>query len=377
MIQSAAVTLPPQPRSILKQPLPPMKKEKSSDESTPPQKQTSLLWSIMAFVLLGGGLVAAYTVFNEYKKTKEQQKEQTSTPSMQALEELKRRNRLEQNILSQTIEQETTQEEIVHPLQLARQKKSLAPIKRHYKVKGTKRSRQGNPIETNLELEDYDMTDEFPYDAIKVYDVFADGDCLFHCVRKVLHDLNIQVSIKDLRTIVARSVGEKEFTMLHNIYSMAVKANEHDLINDYHYMQNVQTVSDLRRAILTTDYFGDEMALRAIENAYPVKFMVIRILENNRIELSRRFSDEEVNNKPWFSMLLLNMKAVHYELISYNDKNVMRREELPLKIQRLMKQREKEEEQRRESEKTKTIEEKPQEPEKSVVDRMKRAGPIE
>ena len=327
----------------------------------------------MAFVLVGGGLAAAYTLMHNYNITKEslrgffkqgvastqrkQLKDSSRTKEMEALKELRaRRNqqtvhRTPQVLIHQPPTTELT-EEYVHPLEIVRKKRSLLPVKTFMKTKGTKRTRKGNTSELaeSLKLEDYDMTNEFPYEDVKVYDVTADGDCLFHCVRKVLDDLNIQVTIKRLREIVARSVGDKEFTMLQSIYTMAERENETELMTDYGYMKYVTSVPELRRAIMTRNYFGDEMAIRAIERAYPVKFMVIRMLEDNRIELSRRFSDEEVNDKPWFAMLLLNLRAVHYELISYNDKNVMRREELPSKIQRLMAQVERETERRKKEE---------------------------
>ena len=277
----------------------------------------------------------------------------------------------------------TTRKVELHPLQKVKLSKSLFPKRTRKTVnRGTKRGRLGARAQSaELGLEDYDMTDEFPYDDIKVFDVYPDGDCLFHCARKVLHDLSIEVSIRDLRSIVARSVGEKEFTMLQNIYTMAVRAGDVELMQDYRFMHNVASVPALRHTIMTPSYFGDEMALRAIEAAYPVKFMVIRMAGENKIELSRRFSDEEACEKPWFAMLLLNLRAVHYELISFKDKAVMRRNELPNKIQRLIKQCEKERELRKQKEENGTDEKKKnttvqQQKPLTPAEKLVRAGPL-
>jgi len=228
-----------------------------------------------------------------------------------------------------------------HPLFEAKKriKKRQHSKNRGHPVRGTKRGRPGStkPVPPPL-IEDYDMTDELPYEDIRVFNVPGDGDCLFHCIKRVLGDLDIEVSIRDLRSIVARNTGEKELEFLRNIYTMAWREGDQSLLSDYSFMINVHTLPQLRQAIMRPSYFGDEMALKAIENVYPVKCMVLRMLPNDKIELAKRFDDHNVNTKPWFSLLLLNLSYQHYELVYFKGRCTMRREDLPPKIQRLLRQ---------------------------------------
>lgn len=235
----------------------------------------------------------------------------------------------------------------LHPLQRARlhSKGPIARSKHRYVVKTSRKRKLGSEqTEGEVELEDYDLTDDMPYEDVKVFNVPGDGDCLFHCVRTALREIKIEVSIEDLRGIVARSVGEKELGFLRSIYTSALREGDRSLLRDYSFMKNVETVRDLRSAIMTTEYYGDEMALQAIERAYPMKLLVVRSLANDRLELARRFSSDEAEeeSKPWFCLLLLNVFAQHYELISYDSRVAMRREELPPKIHRLVEQQKEE-----------------------------------
>lgn len=246
------------------------------------------------------------------------------------------------------VEQEAPKiEKYLHPLQRARlnSKGALAKNKHRIVVKTSRKRKLGaSQTEGEVELEDYDLTDDMPYEDVKVFNVPGDGDCLFHCVRAALKEIKIEVSIEDLRGIVARSVGEKELGFLRSIYTSAMREGDRSLVRDYSFMRDVETVRDLRRVIMTTEYYGDEMALQAIERAYPMKLLVVRSLANDRLELARRFSADEAEeeSKPWFCLLLLNVFAQHYELISYESRVAMRKNELPPKIERLVDQQKEE-----------------------------------
>lgn len=229
----------------------------------------------------------------------------------------------------------------LHPLQLARLHAHRPSIPKTVIKKGNKQKRKRvDGDEETIALEDYMLTNDLPYEDIRVLTVPSDGNCLFHCVRKVLTEIRVDTRVRDLRAIVARSVGESELDFLQSIYNSAVQNGDRGIMNDYGFMNGVQTVPDLRHAIMQPIYYGDEMALRALERAYPVKFLVLQMRNNDRdIELMRRFSeDEDLDNKPWFSLLLLDAFAQHYELVSYKDKVSMRRHELPDKLQRLLTQ---------------------------------------
>lgn len=227
-----------------------------------------------------------------------------------------------------------------HPLEVVRKKMDTKNnINKYRYARGIKRGRAGgNKPPLPPKLESYDMTHDLPYNEIKVYNVPEDGDCLFHCFVQILDGIHLKRTVHNLREIVARSIGKKEFEFLYEIYNMAKQQGDVNVISDYSYMEHVSDLRTLRRSIMTPYYFGDEMAVKALEYAFPVQCMILRINEQNRIELARRYNEDEEQQKPWFALLLLNIRSQHYELMCYRDKTIMRREELPSKIIRLLDQ---------------------------------------
>lgn len=226
-----------------------------------------------------------------------------------------------------------------HPLEKASKTIKQRRSKRSELIqsKGIKRSRAGtsDPPKPPL-LESYDLTYDLPYSDIKVYNVPGDGDCLFHCFSLILRGLNVHKTVYDLRQIVARNTSQKEFDYLRELYLDAWKSGDRGLLEDYIFMQNVYTLQDLRMAIMKPSYYGDEMALRALEKAFPVECLVIQSKGKNKIQLARRFNENQ--QKPWFALLFLDTHTQHYELMTYKDKPIMRLNDLPPKIQRLQEQ---------------------------------------
>ncbi len=232
-----------------------------------------------------------------------------------------------------------------HPLQRARMKAKMTPREFSSGLGKTpskgKRAAYGNQSSSaGVVLESTDMTHELPYEDITVYDVPRDGNCLFTCVSKALDDLELSTphSVQDLRVIVARSVGEQEFQFLANLFAMAWKERDPDLIRDYSFMRNVGSLGQLREEILKPTYFGDEMALKAFESAFPVNCLVLRLLPDDSMQLAVRFKEENTSEKQWYIVLLLHLRSQHYELLSIRNHNVLSLEELPGKIQRLLQQ---------------------------------------
>lgn len=198
-----------------------------------------------------------------------------------------------------------------------------------------------------VERESYDVTDDLAYDQLEVVSNPGAGDCLFHCFVRILDSISINKTVRDLREVVARSVGPRELKFLRDIYVMAEKARDVDILADYSFMRGVETVGDLRKAMMHSKYYGDEIAVTALERAFPVHCLILRLLPRKRIELARRYSEQEGQEKRWFSLLILDMESQHYELLKCNGQVVMRELELPAKIQRLLNQNREEREERR------------------------------
>lgn len=203
--------------------------------------------------------------------------------------------------------------------------------------RGRKRLSNGDQAPTHV-APDPDVTDRLPYEDLMVVSNAGAGDCLFHCYARALHGLGKEVSVRHLREAVARATGERELAFLSEIYAMAQKENDIQLLSDYSFMQGVETVQDLRRAILRPSYFGDEMALAALEKTFPIHCIVLQLVEDqDRIRYAHRLSEnEEFVDQPFFAILILDLWSQHYELCTYRGKPVMREEELPMCLQELL-----------------------------------------
>lgn len=185
------------------------------------------------------------------------------------------------------------------------------------------------------EEEQHDLTMALPYENLKIVPNQGLGDCLFLCWQRMLAEQGVGESVSSLRRVVADSLTEEKFDFLKGIYDSAVKEGEHSLVSDYRFMHNLGSVDGLRNKVMDSSYYGDEMALTALEKRFNLRCVVLLLVNNARISLARRFVDEE-GPKPRYAILLLDQSMLHYELVEYFDQAVMKETELPEKIQSLL-----------------------------------------
>jgi hypothetical protein len=182
---------------------------------------------------------------------------------------------------------------------------------------------------------EHDLTMTLPYENLSIVPNAAGGDCLFLCWQRMLRGMGVDTSTHELRQVVANSLTQQKFDFLKGVFDAAVKEADSGLVSDYSFMHNLGGVEDLRAVVMQSSYFGDEMALSALEKKYNIRCVVLLLVDHARISLARRFSDEE-DAKPRYGILLLDQSMLHYELVEYFDQAVMKQDELPEKIQSLL-----------------------------------------
>lgn len=179
-------------------------------------------------------------------------------------------------------------------------------------------------------------TDLFRHGATKVIRNPGNGDCLFYCVKRALKDVGKQVEVQDLRRVVADFVNPYHLQFLHELYQDARKERHFDILSDYSFMRRVNSLESLREVMMTRAYFGDEIALEAMEKFFGVTFIVIHLNFRNKLVLSERPQTFEFSKGSPFVILLLKESSVHYELLEHEDRVLMRRDQLPDKLQYLI-----------------------------------------
>jgi hypothetical protein len=180
---------------------------------------------------------------------------------------------------------------------------------------------------------------------VSLVDVAGDGHCLFSCATIVMREIGKKASVAALREHVAASVDEDRLQALLSIYTGAVKEKQRQLLRDYGFMGGVRSLQDLRAVMKTSAYFGDEMALDALEALSGVRLLVIstdagqrmafehRLRDEGRDEEARRRRLEKENVRPErFAVLVLDRTRQHYMLVRVHGKAVLAREELPPRL---------------------------------------------
>lgn len=169
--------------------------------------------------------------------------------------------------------------------------------------------------------------------AVPEYDVVetaADGNCLFHCFVFALRP-EFSTTVRALREEVAQSVGEDQFQMLKVIYDDAKREKDWDQLQDYSFMEGVDSLEALRQSIRTPRYWGDEMALTALEKFTKLTPVVITQKREGVFEVARRISEDVTKSATKLYMILF-LHHAHYRLVKYRGRTKMRFGELPPQI---------------------------------------------
>jgi hypothetical protein len=185
---------------------------------------------------------------------------------------------------------------------------------------------------------DDDLAMELPTKQLSIVPNQGMGDCLFLCFQEALRHLGVNWSVHGLRQVVADSVDEYKLEFLSAIYKSALKEKDTDILRDYSFMAGVNSLEDLRKVITSRKYYGDEMAVAALDDKFNIKSVVLRMTEDqSKIDLYQsRFSHEQEGEKKRYIILLLDEYNTHYELVEYNNRVIMSFKQLPTTIKLLL-----------------------------------------
>nr|BDC16630.1 hypothetical protein [Sicyoidochytrium minutum DNA virus] len=166
---------------------------------------------------------------------------------------------------------------------------------------------------------------------LKLVHVPPDGDCLFHCyvlaINSVWPDLN--VSVRDLRKVVANRSTESEFEVAKALYDAAVEEKDYELLGQVPHMKGVTSLEDYKLVLLTNSFWGNEQCffhLRKFSGLVPV---VVTLNSQGRAVVSRQIYDEtseDIETKESNLYILLMLKSCHYWLISFRGQYVIGRD---------------------------------------------------
>lgn len=169
------------------------------------------------------------------------------------------------------------------------------------------------------------------FSGIEIVPNSGGGDCLFHCFKDALGAAGNRTSIRALRRVVAEAVTDDQFQTLKAIYDSANTENEYQVLVDYPFMKGVKDIQGLRSAMMRRSYWGDEMALAALEKRTKLKAIVFTT-QYGKMQIANTI-DGDLQEPPksgrYIMVLLHNL---HYQLIKYNGKVYFKKRELPPEV---------------------------------------------
>jgi hypothetical protein len=164
--------------------------------------------------------------------------------------------------------------------------------------------------------------------GLQLIDNPGGGDCLFYCFKCALASVGVKTSIAKLRRVVADAVTQDQFETLHGIYTFAQKEKEFGIMNDYGFMRGVEDIEGMKQAMMKKSYWGDEMAVRALENKLDVSAIVMTMI-NGKMARAKNMNDNSKRAMRNDAHILLFLQNQHYQLIECDGRRVMREKQLP------------------------------------------------
>lgn len=221
------------------------------------------------------------------------------------------------------------------------------------------------------------------------------GDCLFAVIRDAYRQIGKQTTVKKLRGVVAKELtqemyieykelymgffteyqsinaemialrkmnnelkrriknitdkGErdtilKEATELTTRYNKLKvdRLNTKELLDEFLYMQDINSVEDLGEFIMTSKFWADNWAISKLEKILNMKLIILdeSAYNNGDVDAIMKCGpihnnvDEKVFSPDYYIMTSYN--GNHYELISYKDKNILKFREIPFNIKTMV-----------------------------------------
>lgn len=231
----------------------------------------------------------------------------------------------------------------------------------------------------------------------RIISIPGDGDCFFTSVMKAYAQIGKRTTVDILRRVVADSANADVFQAYSNLYHMYIteeaelesniektakmitdlrrryknipetKKEERQTVyaeivalnkkqqtykldlatatknkNEYIFMENVDSLKDMRVAMRDSKYWADEIAISALENALNTKFIILsngsyKMGDEDAVlkcQTSVSKNDSRVINPDYY--IMLSYTGNHYELISYKNKSIFEFTEIPYKVKALI-----------------------------------------
>ena len=223
------------------------------------------------------------------------------------------------------------------------------------------------------------------------------GDCLFAAIRDAFESAGKMISVKKLRQMLSKEVTEDVFLNYKALYDMFAgnlsmideelkeileknnklklklpklqdrgkqtkiveegkelksrfvvlkeeKKKASEMLKEYKFMKNVETIDKFRDIIETCKFWGDTWAVSTLERVLNVKLILLseeyyKDGDINNVLQCGQLNDKILQEKGVFNpdyYIVLSYDGSHYQLVSYRERELFTYEEIPYSIKELI-----------------------------------------
>ena len=161
-------------------------------------------------------------------------------------------------------------------------------------------------------------------------------------IRKMINELKRRIKNKIDKT--ERDIILKEATELETRYN-TLKTNRtitKQLLNEFFYMQDINSVEELGDYIMTSKYWADNWAISKLEQALNIKLIILDESASKNGDPDAIMNCGPTHNKFGEKIyspdyyIMTSYNGSHYELISYKKKNILKFREIPFNIKTMI-----------------------------------------
>jgi len=227
----------------------------------------------------------------------------------------------------------------------------------------------------------------------KIIDNEGGGDCFFAVLRDAFHQIGKDTTVEKLRVLLSKEASEEVFTnsrmyytsalaevqendkemkqikktidqikrriekvkekqdqleLLNNTKELLARHNRlktekklsNDMVQEFSYMEGVDTIEKFRELIMTSKYWADTWAISTLEKLLNIKVIVLSKQSYDSGDLDStmvcgQLNDKELEEKGEFQpdfYIMTSYTGNHYTLVSYKEKRIFKFVEIPYDI---------------------------------------------
>ena len=175
------------------------------------------------------------------------------------------------------------------------------------------------------------------YAIIKTDD---NGNCFFDTIHKAIP----YYSIEYLREIVSKNITQDMYNQKKLLYNGIIDNNgekEGDAWNNVKYMENINTLQELKNYVNTKDFWADEFAISTLEDVLKIKMIILSKESYNENASANILNcgEKNINMGADFNpekYIITSFTGNHYELVTYYNKTAFSFDEIPIGIKKLI-----------------------------------------